>query len=270
VKPQACAVMGAAWYTVSQSMATLTGVYDILQVSPSSSSLSLDEIKQYPLFLRTHPSDEAKGQLAVEYFDMVLGTKNFGILFVNNEQGLALQEMVSDVAFKRNMTARAVAFPEDYDAASLRNALMQLKDSGYNYFLGVLYPVTYDAMMEVAVEVGVAGPGKFWLITGHSAESFANRNTTIKTGSNAAIGSTGIAVLHDDGAPGLPAYEKFWTQWKKIQYNQEALDYINSKQVSGLLQLMEAMLFHVLVLHCAYLLITFHSQIISSSSLDLQ
>jgi len=252
VKPQACAVMGAAWYTVSQSMATLTGVYDILQVSPSSSSLSLDETKQYPLFSRTHPSDEAKGQLAIDYFDMVLGTKNIGIFFVNNEQGLALQETVIDAASKRNMTTRAVAFPEEYDAASLRNALMQLKESGYNYFVGVFYPVTYEAVMEVAVEVGVAGPGKFWLVTGHLADAFAIGNTTINTGSNAATGFTGIAVLHDDGAPGLPAYDRFWAEWKKIQYNQEALDYINSKQVSGLLQLMVAMLFHVLVLHCAY------------------
>ena len=231
-KPQACAVMGAAWYDVSQSMATVTGVYDILQVSPSSSSMTLDKIKEYPLFARTHPSDEAKGRLAVEYFDEVLGTKHFGILFANSEQGLALQEMVVDTAMKHNMTTRSVAFPEEYDAASLRNALKQLKELGFNYFLGILYPAPFDTVMEVAVDVGVAGPGKFWLVTGHLADAFAVGNTTIKTGSNAAIGSTGIAVLHDDGGPGLPQYDKFLTQWKEIQYNQEALNYINSKQVS--------------------------------------
>lgn len=233
-RPQACAIMGAAWYTVSQYMATVSGVYDLLQVSPSSSSMSLDSISQYPLFSRTHPSDEAKGSLAVEYFDKVLGIKNFGILFVNSESGLAIQESIRSAAAERNMMARPVSFPEDSSVDLLRNALLQLKESGLNYFLGVFFPLQYDYVMEIAAEVGVAGPGKFWLVTGHLAETFAAENTTISTGSNAHVGSMGLGIIHDDLGPGLPHYERFFRQWQKIQFDQHALEYINSKQVSCL------------------------------------
>lgn len=164
--PQPCAVMGAAYYTVSQSMATVAGVYDLLQVSPSSSSMSLDSMYQYPLFLRTHPSDEAKGILAVEYFEKVLKIKNFGVLFVNSDQGISLQKTIIDSATQRNMTVLSVAFEEDSGAESLRNSLVQLEQSGYNYFIGVLFPLSYDYVMEIATDVGVAGSGKYWLVTG--------------------------------------------------------------------------------------------------------
>lgn len=225
--PQPCAVMGAAWYTVSQSMATLTGVYDLLQVSPSSSSLTLDSMAQYPLFSRTHPSDEAKGKLAVQYFDHVLQTRHFGILYMNSESNIALQKKVAEQAAVRNMTTQSVAVA---GATSLREALLELKETKLNYFLGVFFPLSYDHVMEVAAEVGVAGPGKFWLMTGHLADSFAIQNTTIRN-QNAKVGSTGLAILHDDGYVGLPQYDKFYEHWQGIQHDPELVAYINSKQV---------------------------------------
>jgi hypothetical protein len=231
--PQACAVMGAAWHTVSQSMATVTGVYDLLQVSPSSSSMSLDSMAQYPLFSRTHPSDEAKGTLSVEYFDKVLKIKNFGIFFVNNELGLGLQKTVLDAAAGYNMTVKSVAFPENPTEASLRNSLRQLKETGVHYFLGIFFPMSYDYVMGMAYEEGVAGSGKFWLTTGHLADSFAGGKTMFPTNSSAARGSNGMAILHDDGGPGLKHYDTFLREWNKLEQDEEALSYINSKQVSA-------------------------------------
>jgi len=93
--------------------------------------------------------------------------------------------------------------------------------------------MTYEGVMGIALEEGVAGPGKFWLTTGHLADSFAGGNTTVIANSNAAIGSTGMAILHDDGGPGLDHYDNFLGEWLKLQDNKEALDYINSKQPSG-------------------------------------
>ena len=229
--PQPCAVMGAAIYTVSRSMATVAGVYDILQVSPSSSSMSLDSMLQYPLFSRTHPSDEAKGLLAVKYFESIFGIKNFGVLFVNSEQGISLQKTIVDSAAKRGMTVRTVSFEADSDASSLRNSLVQLKETGFNYFVGVFFPFSYETVMATAADVGVAGEGKYWLATGHLAETFAAGNKTIVPGSKAAQGSKGVGVLHDDGEYGLPHYDNFANHWRRLGRNQKALEYINSKQV---------------------------------------
>jgi len=230
--PQPCAVMGAALYTVSRSMATVAGVYDILQVSPSSSSMSLDSMLQYPLFSRTHPSDEAKGLLAVEYFESIFGIKNFGVLFVNSEQGISLQKTIVDSAAKRGMAVRTVSFEADSDASSLRNSLVQLKETGFNYFVGVFFPFSYETVMATAADVGVAGEGKYWLATGHLAETFAAGNKTIVAGSKASQGSRGVGVLHDDGEYGLPHYDNFANHWRRLGRNQEALEYINSIQPS--------------------------------------
>jgi hypothetical protein len=112
----------------------------------------------------------------------------------------------------------------------LRQALLELKESDYNYFMGILFPLSYDYVMEVAASVGVSGPGKFWLVTGHLAALLAISNTTI-TNADAKRGSTGLAILHDDGYKGLKQYDKFYMQWQRIQDDAAFLDYINSKQV---------------------------------------
>jgi len=71
-------------------------------------------------------------------------------------------------------------------------------------------------------------------VTGHLAETFAWGNTTITPGSSAAQGSKGMGVLHDDGEYGLSHYDNFAKQWIEIGRNQEAMDYINSKQVRSI------------------------------------
>lgn len=53
-KPQPCAVLGSEFSTVTSRMATLSGVFDLFQVSSSALSSELDNLKQYPLFARSH------------------------------------------------------------------------------------------------------------------------------------------------------------------------------------------------------------------------
>ena len=48
----------------------------------------------------------------------------------------------------------------------IRRALTVLKESGYNYFVAAFYPEMLGTIMGIAYDMGLAGPGKFWLMSG--------------------------------------------------------------------------------------------------------
>ncbi len=52
--PQPCAVFGAQISDVTSKLASLTGVFDVFQVSSSAMSSELDDPDQYPLLARSH------------------------------------------------------------------------------------------------------------------------------------------------------------------------------------------------------------------------
>jgi hypothetical protein len=228
--PQPCAVLGSSWSDATRKMATVTGVYDLLQVTPSASSVSLDNKGEFPLFARTHPSDAAMAQLSVSYLKTELNIEFFGTLFVYNEFGSSYNEALVAQATLRNMTQKAVGFPPSADEATIRGALKKLQATGYNYFIGVFYVEDYERIMEIAGEMGMAGPGRFWLFSGLLASSLVNGNTQLKSDSLAAKSSLGNAIIHDEGGlPGFPQFDRFLEKWNQLGADADALDYINSK-----------------------------------------
>jgi len=54
VNPQPCAVFGSQISSVTSKLASLTGVFDLFQVSSSAMSTELENSVQYPLLARSH------------------------------------------------------------------------------------------------------------------------------------------------------------------------------------------------------------------------
>ncbi len=77
---QPCAIIGAIFSSVTSKLGILPAVYGVLQVSPGSSSLELEDREQYRFFARTHPSDGHSGANAVEYLQK-LGVKRFAVVY---------------------------------------------------------------------------------------------------------------------------------------------------------------------------------------------
>ena len=50
--------------------------------------------------------------------------------------------------------------------ANIRSALLTLKKSGYNYIVAAFVPEMFAKVMGIAYGMGLAGEGKFWLISG--------------------------------------------------------------------------------------------------------
>ena len=58
----------------------------------------------------------------------------------------------------------SLASEKEFEEA-LKDALRELARAGYNYYIGAFYPEIAAPAMEIAYEMGVAGPGKFWFIS---------------------------------------------------------------------------------------------------------
>ena len=229
--PQPCAIMGSSWSGTTKKMATVSGVYDLLQVTPSASSVSLDNKGEYPLFTRTHPSDASMAELSVDYLHSVLGVKFFGQLYIDNDFGSSYHTAVLDRAAQYGMVVKSVPFRPGAEDDEIMDALLKLNETGYNYFLGIFFRGDYERIMGMAGRAGVAGPGTLWMFNGALSSAFVNGQTTLEAESDTAKATYGTAIIHDEGGlPGLPRFDMFLKEWRDIPNNPELLGYINSKQ----------------------------------------
>mmetsp|Transcript_12756 Transcript_12756/g.23917 ORF Transcript_12756/g.23917 Transcript_12756/m.23917 type:complete len:922 (-) Transcript_12756:710-3475(-) len=233
-QPQPCAVLGTLYSTVSRKFATVTGVFDILQVAPSASSDVLDNEIAYPLFSRTHPSDSGAAKLPPKYLQEVLGVKHFAVVYISDDgYGISYLNVVLEYARANGMNVLSVPltfFPTP-SKDELKRELRVLLNSNLNYVVGVFFRNNYDVIMEAAYELGVAGPGKMWLFCGSLANFLYENAHEFKKGSAVANATFGNAIITDGGgAPGTPKYETFVEEWKKLGDDPDTLAYINSKQ----------------------------------------
>lgn len=228
--PQPCAILGASWSPITRKMATVSGVYDLLQITSSASSVTLDDAAEYPLFARTHPSDEGFAQLSVRYFKDVLKSDFVAVLFVNNEFGVVYNEQVVQFATAANMTIHSESIPLGPEEPDIRSALQKLQATGYNHIIGVFYPPDFQLIMEIAGDMGMAGPGKFWLHSGLLQEDLINDVIDVPSDSLAAKVAGGNGIIHDEGGlHGIPQFDKFIDAWKRYGDDAGALAHVNSK-----------------------------------------
>lgn len=159
-QPQPCAVLGTLYSTVSRKFATVTGVFDILQVAPSASSDVLDNEIAYPLFSRTHPSDSGAAKLPPKYLREVLGIKHFAVVYISDDgYGISYLNVVLNYARAKGMNVLSVPltfFPTP-SKEEVKRELRVLLNSNLNYVVGVFFRNNYDVIMEAAYELGVAG-----------------------------------------------------------------------------------------------------------------
>jgi len=232
VNPQPFAVIGALYSTVSVKVATVTGVYDMLQVSPGATSEKLSDRKLYPIFARTIPSDAGSAKLLPQRLHE-MGAKYVNVVYVSNDYGNAYVNSIRKYAASVGMNITEV--PIDGSAPLTKDTVkenLKLLDSRINYAIGVFFREHYDVIMEAAAELGVAGPGKFWLFCGALSEYLVYDTQTFQKGSALHTATFGNGILSElGGARNLPEYDAFKKQWELLGDDpDESLNYINSKQ----------------------------------------
>eukprot|EP00985_Skeletonema_marinoi_P004688 scaffold2027_cov148-Skeletonema_marinoi.AAC.17 len=238
LQQQPCSIIGAHVSDASSKLASLAAVFDLPVVSSSAMSTTLDDLEQYPTFLRTHTDVGGFGEMSVSFLMNKLGIRKFGLLFTNDGYGYGFARSVLEAASERG--AEVVGGGVPYIAMSskenaddeLRAAMKLLAESGCNYFVGNFYAESFAKVMTIATEFGLIGDGKFWLISGTADMAPFVLGGALKVNQvvGKAIEGNGIYFC-EGGVPGLGGtYDIFTREWKEMGEDEQALSYINSKQ----------------------------------------
>jgi hypothetical protein len=235
IRPQPCALLGSSWSSTTKKLATVTGVYDLPHITSSASSVDLNNMAEYPLFARTHPSDASMAQLSIDYLATQLHIDFVAVLYLDNAFGNSYNAELLKVAAQEqyHMTVVSESFRPGASDEEVVVALTRLQTTGYNYFLGVFFGGDYERIMTLAHGLGIAGPGKFWMFNGALASAFVDDgSTTLPKDSPAAKATFGNAILTDEGGlPGIdPQHDAFLQAWNTGIPNDAAFtNYLHSK-----------------------------------------
>ncbi len=164
---------------------------------------------------------------------------NFAIVFVHTDGGFgtAYHKVVLKYAEEHGMNVKSIAItylsdPERKTSKEqIKRELQPLVESKLNYILGVFFFSNFEPIMEAAVELGLAGPGRFWFFAGSLSDRIYEKSIEYEKGSKMAKAMYGNAIITDGGAaPGTDQYMSFQREWQKLGDDDEFLNYVNSKQ----------------------------------------
>ncbi len=158
------AIIGAALSAESEVVSVLGGVYEIPEISSSSTSGALDNKDSAPFFARTIPTNTGDAKAIIAYFRM-LQVSNFAVLYVNDDYGNYYAQALSDSATANGLQIELVSF-EDSVNASIKDAVVQLQQSELRYFVGVLNANNWRQVARTAYRGGIMGrPDYTWLLS---------------------------------------------------------------------------------------------------------
>ena len=207
-----CAFLGAARSAVSIPSARISGLKGYPQISPISTSSSLDDPKSFPLFGRTIPSDAGTAVPAILYLRNKLNVKNLAIMHVNDAYGDAYARALQNVAeqYAPDMKIQTVEFPFDTTPEIVKRTVKRVKETQYRYIYSIMFDTPhYDAFMTEAYNQGIAGTGDhFWMFSDSVSTSIFER--TFEIGSPLHLASKGCSRISAvAGVEGDKRYDSF-------------------------------------------------------------
>lgn len=225
------AFIGAARSAVSIPSATITSLKGYPQISPISTSSSLDDASSYPLFGRSIPSDAGTAVPAILYLRYELGVKNLAVMYVNDAYGDAYAQGLQRAAEKYapDMKIQAIDFPFDITPEIVASTIAAVRDTNFRYVFGIIFSTAhYEAFMTEAYNERVAGDGEhFWMFSDSVSTSIFEqtfeRNSPMHL---ASLGSTRISAVA--GIPGNEDYDFFLRSMSDMN-NPDDINLIKSK-----------------------------------------
>lgn len=195
--PAPISLVGAARSAVSQTLSILAGVYEIPQVSASSTSASLDSKASSPFFARTVPNNQGDAKATILYFQS-LGVTHMGVIYIRDEFGTSFHSQILQEANMAGIQVVSTSF--DGDQNSIVTGVRQLQESGLAYFVGIFNPSTWKRVVREAQRAGIIGTrNHVWLLSDASQELTQpgfrlDRETEADLA--AAVDGTGVVLLN--------------------------------------------------------------------------
>ena len=222
------AILGAYYSSISMPTSLISGLRDIPQISPGSTSSALDNKGQYKLFGRTIPNDDGTAIPLIAKLNS-WSVNHLAVLYVDDSYGNAFMEGLVLAARQDapNLQIHTVNLIANPDGETIRSAISKLAATKYTYFFGILFSTYIDDIMTEAYDQGIAGTGRHNWIFSDGLVGYLD-GLQFEAGSKLALAYRGIGVVTATGGiAGMTNYDKLDTSMQQLK-NEADLSYIES------------------------------------------
>uniref|UniRef100_A0A6V2IWS9 G-protein coupled receptors family 3 profile domain-containing protein n=1 Tax=Ditylum brightwellii TaxID=49249 RepID=A0A6V2IWS9_9STRA len=232
VKAYPSGIIGAVHSAVTSPLSTIGGVNDLVTVSHASTSDDFSSKLEFPLLARTIPSAGVDAEAVVSYFREVLNATHLGVLYVNDPFGTSYARVIQTQAESGNysIVVRSVALQTDASQDEAILSLKMLNQTGYRYFVAILFEKDFQTIMPLAYDMGIAGENYFWMFTENQLELM---NSPITTGTKLAQAVHGSAILAKSTGrrllEGTKFYDSYLSQFSTLWKSEDGWKYLQSK-----------------------------------------
>jgi hypothetical protein len=226
-----CALLGAARSAVSIPSSMISSLKGYPQISPISTSSSLDDARKFPLFGRTIPSDAGTAIPAILYLRYELGVKHLAVMYVNDEYGDAYAQglQLAAAEYAPDMKIQYIDFPFDTTPEIVSSTVGMVKDTNFRYIFGIIFSTAhYEAFMTEAFNNGIAGTGEHvWMFSDSVSTSIFEK--TFEKNSPLHLASSGCSRISAvAGIPGNENYDLFLQSMNDLN-NPDDINLLQSK-----------------------------------------
>lgn len=235
-QPYPGAIIGALFSSVSIPLATLSGVFKLPMINHGSTSTKLDDKGQCPTFGRVIASTRGTAGAMAKYFTEIK-VLHLGVLHVGDEYGESQARELQSAAEQLGIKVVVASFvlePTNTLSSRIEQAIRQLRQSDFRYFVGVFYKAQLKDIMREAYRHGIAGPGYFWMFQEELGE--LTRGYVVEGGGDDTLVQAlhGSAVITTDSSPdvlaGRRGYDAFMEAWPEgLISNEEFESYLQTK-----------------------------------------
>ena len=165
-------IIGPGRSAASQPTAAVGGVLDIPQVSYWSTSKALDDLDDYPRFMRTLPNDDAIAYSVCQFWREDMGYTVAAMIYSNDAYGEAYKESLLDHCLTQGVVV--TTFPYDAsDLAAARGQVGALAATNLRVVLWVGSQQGLPTILDEAYKQDLLGgaKGAMWLFTDGASPS---------------------------------------------------------------------------------------------------
>lgn len=203
--PLPMALIGAAYSSVSETLNTLASVYDLPQVSSSSTASALDNKDEYATFARTVPSNLGDARAIVHYF-YELGVFVFGVFYTADDYGLSYyQDLLLEaqtLSQETNITMQLLSVSYlDGGPTPVSDSMQQLAEMQVRYIVAIFESDMWMDAVLAAYDLRIIGvPGYSWFFTDSllalTTDSFSLNRTVTEEKIAQALHGSGIILIN--------------------------------------------------------------------------
>ena len=219
-----CAFLGARSSTLSKTTGLVTGIRGVPQISMASTSTSLNDKSDYPLFGRTIPDDSIMAERFVQFLHNILKVRHVFVIFESRAYTrsilTSIKDAISNNGWDIHLENRIIESPGSNETLDdnrfqhrLQDIIQDLKNSNFRYVISLTTAGDLSNMlMEIAYDQGVAGNGahSWWFF-----ESSGLENVNLSQNLNRAY--DGVGSISQSMDTTSPLYDEFHKQSSELK-----------------------------------------------------